>query len=78
LDWDWAPVDRKIKIETRLDLKGRQRERIIKSIMFLLRQIKHNWMTFEQEEKRIGKNVICINHCDGVLSIIIWMQMGLL
>jgi hypothetical protein len=35
LDWDWATMDYKIKIRTRigLDLKGRQREKIRESIM---------------------------------------------
>jgi hypothetical protein len=34
--------------------------------MFFLGKIKQNRMTSEHEEKIIGKNVICITHCDGI------------
>jgi hypothetical protein len=32
-----------------------KRERSRKSVMFFLGQIKHNWMTSEQEEKKLGR-----------------------
>jgi hypothetical protein len=62
-------MDHKIKIRNRNKVgpeRKTKRKRSENQVMFFLGQIKHNWMTSEQEEKRIGKNVICITHCDGI------------
>jgi hypothetical protein len=45
-------MDHKINMGTWLDLKGRQREKIRKLVMFFLGQIKHNWMTSEQGREK--------------------------
>jgi hypothetical protein len=47
LDWDWAPVDHKMKEWNRVGPERKTKRSDQKSIMFFLGQIRHNWMTSE-------------------------------